>query len=324
MAVEGTALSTAEANFFSKESLAGVTLFSRNIPQPQVGVVQLIESIQSCTPSSHPLIVAVDQEGGRVSRFKGEGFPDDGPALKLYEGRSDPEALKEIYDYGASIGQALKRLGVNVNFAPVVDVLSNDDNIAIGDRVFAKEPGAVIKRAGAFLNGQQSAGVLGCLKHFPGQGAANADTHEGPARVNRDLAILEEIDLLPFRVLASQAPMVMLSHCVYPELDSKPASLSPMIIQKWLKTRIGFEGLVVSDDMTMAAIPEDDKSWANANIEAITAGVDLLLVCRGLERCRLACEALGNEAKRSKAFADRLAMAAAKVATFRKRLSYQH
>jgi len=323
MAVEGTALTAEEARFFAKQPLAGVTLFSRNIPHPQVGVVGLIESIQSYASSSYPLIIAVDQEGGRVSRFKGDGFPDDGPALQLLDGRRDPEALTEIFHYAASIGDALKRLGVNVNFAPVVDVITRDDNPAIGDRAFAKEPEAVIKRAGAFLNGLQSAGVLGCLKHFPGQGGSNADTHNGAATVIRNNFELEEIDLLPFRALAAKAPMVMVSHCIYPELDSKPASLSPTIIQKWLRTHIGFEGLIVSDDMTMGAIPDSDSDWAKANVEAIVAGVELLLVCRGLDRCRLACEALETEAKRSSAFAEKLSKAASKVTTFRKRLSYQ-
>lgn len=313
-AVEGTELSGAERSFYLKNPPAGFTLFSRNFSDHYPEVSKLTGALQEFSAVSS--IIAIDQEGGRVNRVKG-GFVDQGPALKLSAGSSEPVALVEIKAYAASLGAALLDLGINTNFAPVVDVLTNPDNHAIGDRAFGTSSEEVSKRAKAFLDGQSAAGVTSCLKHFPGQGAANSDTHLGSAIISMSLADLESVHLKPFQELISSVGMVMISHCVYDCLDSIPASVSPIIIRELLINKLGFKGLVVSDDFNMEAIAQDEKSWQEAIVEAVAAGNHLILVCRHLEKSALAVEVLTRESQKSKAFLKILEDAATKTTSFR-------
>ncbi len=317
-AVEGLSLTAAEEDFFRSEQPAGLTLFRRNIPQDDWHRVSgLITRLQS--QSQTTLMVAIDQEGGRVSRMPA-GFPNRGPAQALFGGASDDVSCKSLEDYGREIGLALRSVGINVNFAPVLDILSEPTNIAIGDRVFGTTPEDVCLRAGAWLTGLHSTGVMGCLKHFPGQGDAKVDTHEGAAVIDLPRDTLDRRELVPFRALTGKSPMVMIAHCIYPSLSSVEASRSPQIIGSLLRGEMRYDGVVVSDDMNMGAIAQDEKSWQAALVQAISAGVDMLLVCRHLERCVLALEALRREAARSKSFADRLRDAAQRVGKLRSRL----
>lgn len=327
-AIEGTTLSAEERAFFREIQPAGVTLFSRNIPTPFVQVRQLVNELQSLrSPGTPPMIVAIDQEGGRVARIKpehaggGATFPDRGPAYALESGRSDDAALSAITSYGTHVGNALAKLGININLAPCCDILSEPENHAIGDRAFAKDANGVTIRAHAFLSGLQSSGVRGCLKHFPGQGHTATDTHTAAASIDLSLADLEARELIPFRHMLHDVDLVMLSHCVYPQLAPQEASRSPWIIRELLRKRLGFKGVVVSDDMNMGAIPQDSESWEAALIESIAAGADMLLVCRHLDRFMRAHAALTQAAKRSPAFAVRLSSAADHVYDLRRRLS---
>ncbi|MDQ3231881.1 MAG: hypothetical protein M3Q07_08690, partial [Pseudobdellovibrionaceae bacterium] len=177
-ALEGTSLSAEEQKCFQRLPPAGFTLFRRNLSPEFARVRRLCTSLQSLIDASAPpMMLAIDQEGGRVARLK-QPFPDGGPAMLLAEGRVDTDALLTVENHGYIVGSALAGLGLNVNFAPVVDVLSNEDNTAIGDRCFGRSTESVTQRAFAYLHGLQASGVLGCLKHFPGQGDAGADTHE--------------------------------------------------------------------------------------------------------------------------------------------------
>lgn len=320
-AIEGREISAPERRFFESIPVSGVTLFGRNIDQEnQPAVGTLVTELQSLRPSSAPdLVIAIDQEGGRVARLKAP-FPNRGPAMHLASGMPVPEALGLIQSYGAEVGSALRRLGINVNFAPVVDVLSEPENHAIGDRAFGTAPQSVMDRAEAFLDGLQSTGVKGCLKHFPGQGDAKVDTHVGTAVVKAPLSLLEERELMPFRTLLPKAPMVMIAHCIYPALAPVEASRSPHVMGDLLREKLGYQGVIVSDDMTMGAIPQDEKAWQAVLVEAVYAGADMLLVCRHLERFRLAHEALAREAQSKPFFARRLTEAANRVMTLRKSL----
>lgn len=319
-AIEGDRLTQDELAFFRDEPVAGVTLFRRNLSPHFSQIRQLTREIQETRAAgTPPMIIAIDQEGGRVARLP-QPFPNLGPAQALFEGRSDPDALLKMENYGYVVGSSLLQLGVNVNFAPVVDVLTNPGNDAIGDRVFGTEPESVSLRAGAFLKGMQAAGVYGCLKHFPGQGDAAVDTHLGSARVDVPLPQLETRELVPFQKLLPQAPMVMVSHCIYPVWDHLPASLSQVVMQKLLRQDLGYKGLVVSDDMNMGAIPQDTAAWAASIVKAVEQGADLILVCRHLDRIKLALEALRAEAAESRSFQKRLQEAAERVTAFRYRL----
>ena len=326
-AIEGTSLTPDERRFYRDVQPAGLTLFSRNITTPYSGIKTLLEDLQALRhPGSPPLLVAIDQEGGRVARIKpthqGSAlpFPELGPAIAIAGGADHPDAVRILESFGSELGEALLHLGINVDFAPCCDVLTRADNLAIGDRAFATTALSAAVRAHAFLRGLQRAGVLGCLKHFPGQGDASIDTHVGSAIIDRSLAELDECELVPFRRMLPDSEMVMIAHCIYPKLAPEAASCSPWIIGELLRKRLGFAGVVVSDDMNMGAIPQDSKVWEDALIAAVAAGADLLLVCRHLDRFIRAHRALSREAARSPAFATRLDDAAAMVTSLRYKL----
>jgi beta-N-acetylhexosaminidase len=318
-AIEGTSLTPEEESFFQQEAPAGVTLFSRNLPFVFSATHHLTSYLQSLNTTNLPMIVAIDQEGGRVARLK-EPFPNMGPALTVAGGGVAESDLVLLTNYGFTVGAGLRQMGINLNFAPVCDVWTEPKNEAIGDRAFGRRPELVTPRANAFLVGLEASGVCGCLKHFPGQGAAQVDTHEAAAVVGLAQDTLRQQDLPPFKELLRSDRPVMISHAIYPAWDQRPASVSPVIIQELLRGELGFQGLVVSDDFNMRAIPQDDREWQATLVEAMAAGVDLLLVCRGLERCRQALGALRREAQRSPAFARRLEVAAERVASLRARL----
>lgn len=324
-AFESMTLSSEEAAFFSSEATAGVTLFRRNIPQDQTcysATAAMLKKLQALRPAGDPpLLIAIDQEGGRVARMPRAFFPDLGAAQRICRGQSDPAALAVLEAYGMEVGHALRKAGINANFAPVLDILTEPSNTAIGDRVFGIDPEPVCLRAGAFLDGLQSTGILGCLKHFPGQGDAKVDTHLGSAVIDLPRSLLDKREFIPFRGMIHRVEMVMVSHCIYPQLSRKEASRSPEIIGDLLRQEMGFEGVVVSDDMTMGAIPQDEKAWQQALIESILAGADLLLICRHVERCRMAIAALRVEAARSPAFKAALEGAARRVMALRARLA---
>lgn len=320
-AVEGTALSDTEKFFYERVAPAGVTLFARNIPEYFPDTVKLIRQLQSLRPAGEPpMVIAIDQEGGRVRRIKHPEFPNQGPAMNLAGGGSDQEALAEIETYAAALGRALLNVGVNVNFAPVLDILTEPANDAIGDRAFGTDVDPVCQRAGAFLRGMQQSGVLGCLKHFPGQGDAQVDTHKGRALVDLPVKLLYDRELVPFRALLEQAPMVMVSHCIYPQLAPEEASRSPRIIGGLLRGEMEFEGVVVSDDMNMGALPQDRGPWLESIVDAVAAGCDMILVCRDIEKCEAAYEALTAAAAKSASFRKRLHEAAERVMAMRTRL----
>ena len=313
--IEGTSLTPAELAFFESEQVAGVTLFKWNMTGSFAELRQLVGTFSRTRRTGrNPYIVAIDQEGGRVARLK-QPFPDFGPAQKLLDGRTDPEALQWISSYGFSVGAALRGFGINVDFAPVADILTNPSNTAIGDRVFGVTPEQVAARAGAFMDGLQAAGVAGSLKHFPGQGDAAVDTHAGAAVVRGSIEELNRRELVPFRELMGRCPMVMMAHVIYPDVCPNRASGSSKWITEILRGDMGYQGVIVSDDMNMGAVNQDSQSWKEALVESIVAGVDMLLVCRYLERFRIALEGLRAEAARSTAFAVRLEQAARRVAT---------
>lgn len=310
-------LSQDEIRFLKTEKIPGITLFKRNIP-PVLSDLKsnIILPLQNLTASKSPLIIAVDQEGGRVSRLASP-FPNKGCAFKLAGNGSSPNDLDEIQKYGVQVGLALNELGINTNFAPVVDILSNPLNIGIGDRSFGLNAEAVSLRAGAFLDGMQSTGVWGCLKHFPGQGSELTDPHEESVVISIRYETLRDRELVPYKKLLDQAQMVMVSHCIYPDIDTQPGTLSYKIMTQLLKEDLKYSGLVVSDDMNMKAISQDFEKWGQSLIRSVSAGADLLLVCSGLDRWQKAIDVLESEAKQSKSFEKRLLAAAEKVEYFR-------
>ena len=326
-ALEGSTISEQEASLFKYGGSSGVTLFRRNLPNRFSEIKNLAASLQACRPvGDPPLLLAIDQEGGRVARL-GRPFPNLGPALDLLE--HSPAALLAddkaklqgdqdfLHNYGFVVASVLSSLGINVNFAPVCDTITRKENTAIGDRAFSDDPEAVASRAGAFLSGMTAAGVHGCLKHFPGQGDAKHDTHAAATSIELSLEELEKREILPFASLVKHCPMVMMSHAVFSALDDRPASLSDKWMLSYLRDKLGFDGVIVSDDMNMKALPQDDQSWSEAIVEAVVNGADLILVCEHLEKSRLAIDALESAMSRSKAVATRVQDASRRVLALR-------
>lgn len=321
--VASNRLSTKERHFISTSQPAGVTLFSRNISKrKQKESFQFAYQLQSLRRAGDPpYCIAVDQEGGRVSRFK-QLVPDLGPSLYLEEGKITKDSLLAIRNYGNRLGSALNGFGVNINFAPVVDLLTTAANHAIGDRAFSDDISKVVLRSEAFLDGLHQGGVFGCLKHFPGLGSVRQDTHFVSGVSDVSWEVLNQRDLVPYHLLAKKAQLIMVSHCRYANICAVEATRSPFLLTELLRHKIGFKGLTVSDDMMMNAVNCADIEWKEFMVESIAAGCDLILICNGLDRWRMAIEALSHRAKKSRFFSKRLETAATKVMKFRERLPF--
>ena len=319
--IESTELSRQEFDFLSAHDFAGITLFKRNICHGATSsCLSLIQSVQETRHHSQPpMIIAVDQEGGRVSRF-GTGCPDLGPPLELKKGQVDKNSLMTIENYAHNLGNYLKDMGINVNFAPVVDILTRKANEAIGNRAFGLSSTEVSLRAGSFLKGLQNSKIKGCLKHFPGQGDAPFDTHLRATNIEVNEKQLHDRELIPFRKLLDEVQMVMVSHCIYPQICPLEASRSPTIMTSLLREKMGFSGIIVSDDMTMGAVCQSTYDLSEYIIESIMAGCDLVLICQGLESWINVYENITRRSKNSSALMSRLYSAAENVLSFRKNL----
>lgn len=253
----------------------GVVLFARNLPTTEA-VLSLTEGLKSCRGLD---IIAVDHEGGRVDRMP-EGFTRFPPPLEI-AGRADPGLVREV---GRAQARELRAAGFNVNFAPVVDVLTNPANPVIGDRAFGTTPEMVIHNAIPYMQGLVEGGILGCPKHFPGHGDTEVDSHLDLPKVSHDLRRLRDIELRPFaKAIAQGARMIMVAHIVCESLDNaNPVTLSPTVIEQLLRGHLDFDGVAIADDLEMQAIT-DHHEIGEAAVAAVNAGCDMLLVCQTTE-----------------------------------------
>jgi beta-N-acetylhexosaminidase len=244
--------------------------FPRNIESPGQ-VRRLIRDLQS--KARTPLLVAVDAEGGRINRLKAKyGFVDIPSAQAL--GREDPSECRSHY---SRLAQQLRDLGINLNLAPVVDLNLNPKNPVIGalERSFSADAGVVTARASVFIEAHQGHGILTCLKHFPGHGSSREDSHLGLVDVTDTF---QDGELEPYRALIRNARVdtVMTAHILHRGIDADfPATLSPRFLQNILRDRLGFSGVIISDDMQMGAISRN-YGFAEALVQAVRAGCDIL------------------------------------------------
>jgi len=291
---------------------AGVILFARNIVSGEQ-THKLLQDCQRCV--AMPLLTCVDLEGGRVDRFRGLLGPAPSAADVFATG--DRRAFRR---HGRVIGEACRALGFNVDFAPVLDLALEASRTVMSSRAVSPEPKQVIVYAREFLRGLAAAGVIGCGKHFPGLGEAGLDTHHELPSVKKSLSKLWKEDLVPYRAMRRELPMVLVNHANYPAVthDGAPASLSRKWITDVLRKKIGYRGLVVSDDMEMGGVLKA-ASIGEAAVEFVRAGGDLCLVCRREDFVLESYEALVREAKRDRRFAKRVAESAARVLAFKKR-----
>ena len=273
--VAGTELTAQERDWLQHDACAGVILFTRNFAS-RAQVAELSQAIREAAP--RPQLVCVDQEGGRVQRFR-DGYS----ALPPLEGfgrlyGTDPvAALQLAQEHAWLMASEVRASGVDLSFAPVVDL--GRGNRAIGDRAFSADPRVVAEFTRAYVRGMHAAGMAATLKHFPGHGSVLEDTHFDDAVDDRTLEELRALDLVPFVAgIEARADAVMMAHVVYPRVAPEPAGYSRRWIEDILREEMGFRGVVFSDDIGMAAAFSAGgvKSRIDAHLDA---GCDVVLVC---------------------------------------------
>jgi beta-N-acetylhexosaminidase len=302
----------------------GVIFFQRNIQNAEQfqGLVRRVAGFL-LDNSGLPPFLAVDLEGGLVDRFREVLAPLASVRQAVQAGMA-----REL---GRMAGREAAFFSLNVDFAPVLDVGSAESESVLGSRTAGESAEQVARFGEEFLAGLAESGVLGCGKHFPGLGSGCLDSHLAMPRIEKDATQLWEHDLLPFRSLASRLPMVMVAHAAYPGLEAEassgdrrsqslPASLSRQIVSGLLTQRIGYEGLVLSDDLEMGGVLEG-RTVGEAAVAAIEAGCDMLLVCRRADYVHAAFEAIVRQAERDAAFRTAVDTAAQRVIRARQQLA---
>ncbi len=305
-------MSSRLASVLTEIQPAGVILVARNISGAEQ-THRLLRECQKCVAA--PLFTCVDLEGGRVDRFRNVLGP--APAAADVFATGDRRLFRE---HGRVIGENCRALGFNVDFAPALDLAFEASRSVMSSRSVSANPKEVVLYAREFLRGLGEAGVIGCGKHFPGLGEANLDTHHELPSVEKSFRNLWEDDLVPYRMLRRQLPLVMVSHAAFPAVTKErtPASLSKKWITEILRKKIGYRGLICSDDLEMggvlAAAPIEQ-----AAIGHIRAGGDLALICHQEDFVRRAHAAMIREAERDRGFARRVQESARRVLAFKKK-----
>jgi beta-N-acetylhexosaminidase len=263
-------------NELEMHPVGGVIYFSPNF----VSKDQTINMIQNTKMGSKiPLFVGVDEEGGKVARLsdnKNIGFPSFSSMRKI----GDTKNSQNAYDVGLELGINLEKCGFNVDFAPVADVILNEKNTEIGSRSFGTDANLVSKMVGSFVNGMEKTGVLSVLKHFPDHGSTVVNSHNGYSESNRTLDEIKSFELLPFKKgIEEGSSFVLVSHMTLPNAvkEKVPCTLSKEIITDLLKKELGFEGIVITDSMSMGAITKEYLQ-KDAVIKSINAGSDMILM----------------------------------------------
>jgi len=282
--IPGSDLDADTRGTLARLAVGGVILFRRNVAD--------VAQLAALTAELHGLpsrpLIGIDHEGGRVLRV---GAPFTAfPPMATVGATGDADLARQV---GCAMGRELRAAGIDLNFAPVLDVHSNPANPVIGDRAFGNNPALVANMGVAFMRGLQAGGVIACGKHFPGHGDTELDSHLALPTVHRDRAGLDRTELPPFRAaIAAGIPLIMTAHVRYPALDrERPATLSPLILRTLLREQLGFRGVVVSDDLEMRAI-SGQHDIGDAAVATLSAGVDLLSICADLGKTECAAEAI--------------------------------
>lgn len=309
---DGTEMSANLGDLLARVQPGGVIFFARNIVNGQQ-TYQLLKDCQS--EVAHPLLTCVDLEGGRVDRFRGVFGAAPSAADVFATGR---RAL--FRQHGAIIGRCCRTLGFNTDLAPVLDLAFAASRSVMSSRAVSAGPKEATLYAREFLAGLKAAGVTGAGKHFPGLGEGRLDSHHDLPVIQKSLAKLWVEDLAPYRAMKRELPIVLVSHANYPSVtrDALPASLSKKWMTDVLRRKIGFRGLIASDDMEMGALlkamPID-----RAAVEFIRSGGDLCLICHEQKNVERGFEALTQEYERNAKFRRRVTESARRIASFKRK-----
>ncbi len=277
--IDGTAMDSSMKKMIAEQHVGGIILYKNNFSD-LAGSVRLVNGLKKANHGNPaPLFMSVDQEGGKVSRLPKDfvAMPD---AAKV--GRTDnAELAKEM---GNLLSKEMKLMGFNVDFAPVLDINSNPNNPVIGSRSFGNDAKVVTKMGIAAMNGLRNGGTIAVVKHFPGHGDTSVDSHLDLPVVNKTTEQLEQMEWVPFQAaIKDEADAVMVAHILFPKIDPEaPASFSKVIIGEQLRGTLDYDGVVITDDMTMGAIA-DHYGIEDAAVLSVEAGTDIILVAHGYD-----------------------------------------
>jgi beta-N-acetylhexosaminidase len=313
----GTTLPPEYARALRERRRGGVILFKPNVEGGPAAVASIAREVREAAlangDATEPPLLGIDQEGGRVARLRAPLL--EVPPMRTVASWGDVALAARI---AKAVGAELAALGVNLDFAPVLDVNTCAQNPVIGDRAFGTDAATCASFGVAWIQGLQSAGLLACGKHFPGHGDTTKDSHFDLPVVDQPRQRLDEVELVPFRAAADAGVAAMMTaHVVYPAIDpDRPATLSRAACTE-LREAIGFRGVLVSDDLEMSAIA---ARWSieDAAVQAVAAGCDALLICWSEEKQERALRALVLEAEASPAFRRRCEEANARVLAARR------
>lgn len=287
--IPGKSLDAETAAFLREQKIRSVCLFRKNIGTEDEVRALMRDLIAVLGPEA---LIGIDQEGGAVVRVT---FLPQPPSAMALGASGDADRAEAV---GAAVARGLKSLGINWNFAPVLDVNNNPANPVIGERSFSNDPVEVSRLAAAWMRGSLREGVACCVKHFPGHGDTHVDSHHALPTVDKTRAELNALELAPFKALTGQAPAMMTAHIVYPQIDpDRPATLSPELIGGILRRDWGYDGVVITDALMMKAVAER-FGYAKSAVMAIEAGADMVLAQGSLDEQLVAINALRD------AFAD--------------------
>ncbi|MBD9512279.1 MULTISPECIES: beta-N-acetylhexosaminidase [unclassified Pseudomonas] len=280
--IGGTWLTAEDRQILRHPEVGGLIIFARNIESPRQ-VRELMAAIRAVRPD---LLLAVDQEGGRVQRLR-QGFLRL-PAMRAIADNANAERLAE--QCGWLMATEVLAVGLDLSFAPVLD-LDHQRSAVVGSRAFEGDPQLAVALAGAFIRGMRAAGMASTGKHFPGHGWAEVDSHVGIPEDERTLEQIRAVDLVPFQRLSGELDALMPAHVIYPQVDPNPAGFSRRWLQDILRGELGFDGVIFSDDLSMAGAHVVGDA-ANRIEAALSAGCDMGLVCNDRASAELALSAL--------------------------------
>ena len=275
--LEGLTLTEDERAFFREITPYGYILFTRNIDNPEQ-LRALTDSLRELAGHDQ-LPILIDQEGGRVARMQPPHWPAFPSAKSLVaQGHGDGRAVQQlIYDNALKLGNMLKQAGITVNCAPVADIPTEDSDPIIGDRAYGTLPEQVASYAESMADGLMAAGILPVLKHIPGHGRATVDSHLSLPKVDTQLSVLEQTDFRPFKAL-HHLPYAMTAHIVYSALDKGNCATFSSEVIRYIREKIGYNGLLMTDDLSMQAL---SGNFTSRTEKALAAGCDLILHCNG-------------------------------------------
>ncbi len=291
--------------------VGGVIFFARNVGLPEE-VAETTNAIKRL--AARPLFLALDQEGGQVSRLK-QGFTEV-PPMRAVGATGNVALAREV---GGLIGREVRAVGFDMNYAPVLDVDTNPANPIIAARSFGRTPEIVSEFGVALLAGLEGAGVAACGKHFPGHGDTSQDSHLELPRLPHSLERLEQVELRPFAAAVKAGiPSIMTAHVIFEPLDTYPATMSRAVLHGLLREKIGYDGMIVTDDIEMRAIA-DNYGVEETVVRGINAGVDHFLCCHTAETAHRAIESIIHAVENGKISRETLATAQRRIQTFTRR-----